>query len=316
MRYNYLSKDGFELAFSKLISSRDKAIALLFYELGLKASELVNLNVSQVSSQKIVIQSRELVVSHRLSKILLEYIFATNPTKFLFFTRQSPQMTVRRIEQILKYHKLVSPTKLRRSSVINALDKKTVQEVRADYDLKSLREKQYLDRTQYKTLQTESNSKRDSLLFTLFYEAGLTISQVVSLRISNFKKDSVTIPRDDQRLTIHPEKIILSKSLSKQIQKYIKSQSFVADSYLFTSRQSSQISARRIQQIFKSYSKILGVEITPQILANSAKLNSIESITSYSQNHSLVSQTSAVRIPRFYEGYIPKKHDRGGNEIT
>jgi integrase len=111
---------------------------------------------------------------------------------------------------------------------------------------------EYLTREELEQLLHSITAPRDRLLVRLLYESGCSISELSDLKTSAVAHDG-TVHFSDRTATISPE---LAGELLKQ-----------ADTYIFHTRQTPNITPKRIQQILKPY--IAGVhkgKVTPHIL--------------------------------------------------
>jgi site-specific recombinase XerD len=270
-----------------ILSRRDSLILSLLSELGLTISELTELKVSQISLDKNIVSldDRDIKFSNFLKQRFRAYYLNFNPTEYLFFTRQSPQITSRRVQQLLKdvSHKLnkpITPSNIRKYAISKQLELGvSVEKVKEFSGLKRLDKKQYLTTDEFQKLENSISSERDKLIVRMFYELGITLSQASSLKVRqiNLKKKIISIRPDGRSSLDSKEKrfVSISTSLAKSLENFISYSSKIhtisSSKYLFATRQSSKISERRIEQLLQYYSQIssIGKEVTPSILRNS-----------------------------------------------
>jgi integrase len=94
---------------------------------------------------------------------------------------------------------------------------------------------------------------REKAIFWILFESGCKVSELVDLRFSDFKEDSVEI---DGRT------VKISRSLCSFVSKLLCDN--VSD-YLFSSRQSLKLTTKRVRQIVESCSrKLVGFRILPE----------------------------------------------------
>ncbi len=99
---------------------------------------------------------------------------------------------------------------------------------------------------------------RDRLLFLVLYSTGCSESELISLRFSDINAKKSVI-RFTNRDSVVPKKVIM---LLLSFQKELNA---LKTDFIFSSRQSKQLTTKRVQQIIISTSKqILGKSITPQ----------------------------------------------------
>ncbi len=311
---------------SVISNKRDLLIVNLISKLGLTVSEIVNLRASQVNvSQKTIkINNRILSFSDELNEGLIEYLNNDSSSQYLFYTRQSPQITPRRVQQIFKslsnYFGIeLTPSKLRRCKIVSKLKKgESVESVKEFSGLKSINTKEFLNEADLSKLSSHLVNQRDQLLFNLFLETGIPVSRASELRLNqlNLTKGTLTYDLDKRhsQASISPKIVVkLSKFLLSRIKLYI-SQKNITD-YIFLTRQSGQISERRIQQILKSYSQIIGREITPTILRNTyisqlLKIHSVDEVTEILAVNEL--NDFEYGQLSFAQSQVPKNEDGGG----
>jgi site-specific recombinase XerD len=266
-----------------LKNKRDNLIFTILYELGISVSELVNLKVSQISFNKnqIEFSNRVISFSKAISDKIMAYMSEFSPSKFLFFTRQSQQITSRRVQQLLKdisslLGKKITPSLLRKQAIAKTISVKGIEETKEYFGLKHLSKKDYISLSEYIEIQKSLESKRDSLLVSILYETGITLSQLSSLKTSDFDfKNLLLKVYNDERFKLSGKfrSIQINALLAKELIRWIEKNEI--KTYLFSSRQADKISERRIEQILNYYSQKSGIRITPEILRNTYIANEI-----------------------------------------
>ena len=121
------------------------------------------------------------------------------------------------------------------------------------------------------------NEFKTRLIIETLYASGCSESELINLRVSdiNFKENY---------LQFNNRKSNLSKNLINNINNYILSFNIKKNDFLFSSRQSSQLSAKRIQQLVVEASlNVLGRKITPQ------DIRKIHVIHALQKNYSILS---------------------------
>jgi integrase len=117
-------------------------------------------------------------------------------------------------------------------------------------------ELRYLKRSEWEKLANSIFNLRDSLIFSIFYETGCSVSEISEVRIKDVSPNYISFGK---------RKSIISPILYAKIQTYLNLEGSNRE-FLFYSRQSDKITEKRVIQIVKFYSKRVGFEITPQIL--------------------------------------------------
>ena len=116
---------------------------------------------------------------------------------------------------------------------------------------------EYLSQQQLKRLLDLAKAPRDSLLLRVQYETGCTVSELVGIA----RKDIL-----DDRILIEHRPCFVSASLLRDLHRYLTTHQ---SPYLFCSRQSPQLTSKRVQQIVKKYLRRLDPDIdkkTPHLL--------------------------------------------------
>ncbi len=326
-----LRKSGVLSKIDGINSPRDRLIYLLISELGLKVSEVSSLKKSDFLHDRLKIHNLEIKLSNIILETLSDYcekvdakIYQTTVSQdsYIFKTRQGTRISERRIQQILSSYGLEAPSAIRAKCILKSISTAKHQEVKAKFGLKSLREKEYLSTAKVQALNNflkSTNNLRDQTLSSLFLESGLTLSQVINLEKSDIVSNSIKIKIFDNRFSNNGENKVKIIPLSNHIIKNLKRISLSSSSqYIFSSRQGTKYSERRIQQIFDNYSSILGFKITPQIMRNtfvaskistSSKLDSKQKIKPNlkPENTNKLGNEFIAKI-RIYDGYhgLPK----------
>lgn len=106
----YLTQKQIQQLKSLATAPRDRLLIEVQYQTGCSVSELVNIKKTDLEKRAIHIQDRSCIVSEQLLKDLSAYA-ATHDSPYIFATRQSPQLTCKRVQQIVKrYVRKVSPS--------------------------------------------------------------------------------------------------------------------------------------------------------------------------------------------------------------
>jgi len=124
----------------------------------------------------------------------------------------------------------------------------------------------YLSIKELKGLIRISKVLRDDLIISILYETGCTVSELVNIRIVDFdfEKNRLTIEWENARNN-QTRQVYISNNLIMKIKEYIKENPH--REYLFYTRQSPQMTTKRICQLVKKYCILSGLkEFTPQIL--------------------------------------------------
>lgn len=105
---------------------------------------------------------------------------------------------------------------------------------------------------------------RDRLILLLLYETGCSITELINIKIQDIKPRKKELIIKKSIRTNEKRETFISKNLLSLIKKYLK-ENKNQSKYLFSTRQSSNITQKRVQQILGQY-QIKGIKITPQII--------------------------------------------------
>ena len=266
--------------------TRDKLILELLLETGITANELVNIKLKDIDfSQNILLvraentkakHTRTLALSSQLIKKIKLFSNDHLSNEYLFKTRQSSSISVRRLEQILSQYRLSSrdkltPRAIRKSYIENFLrEGKSLSEIKEKCGIKSLCSKKIIKIKDYEKLKSVIKDSKHKLILDLFWQSALSLNEFINLRKSDFSfSQNILIIRPEITKSKLPRAVKISSKLSDEIQNHTRT--LKALDYVFSSQKSSQISALRVRQILAHYSELasLDVVVSPQILRNS-----------------------------------------------
>jgi hypothetical protein len=215
-----------------------------------------------------------------IQRHITAYIKQYKPKNYLFFTRQSPQITSRRIQQILNQYNIEPQRELRKQQLLEQAKTHTAQELKKQFNISSLREKVILSEKEQEILLSHA-SQRDYCIINLMLETGITLQQLVTIKRTNLQHNTLRITTQDHRSSQQQEQFTLSQSLSSALAQFPK------NTFLFGAK-NGHISGRRIQQLLKQYSSLIDKELTPQVLRNTFLANAVK---------------EQPELRNFYEGY-------------
>jgi integrase len=106
---HYLSLEEVRRLITSVEERRDRLIFLILYETGCSLSDVVRIKAEDVAGNTIRIKKpvlRFARISGRLAKELSEYIKGNKIHTYLFATRQSKSISVKRVRQLFNRHSL------------------------------------------------------------------------------------------------------------------------------------------------------------------------------------------------------------------
>ncbi|MBW2982682.1 tyrosine-type recombinase/integrase [Candidatus Woesearchaeota archaeon] len=256
---------------------RTRLIARLLWHTGLTPRELVNLQRRDLDTHAQILtirpentkhgNGRTAKLSTRLARELNSRTKHKQPREHLFTTRQSPQLTTRRVEQLIKKAGKdagvnLTPRDLRNAYLhAAAKNAKDDEELKQLTGLKSARKQAILNQEEQERLEDTLNqtSLRDKALAKTILETGATLNDTLNLTEQDVK---------GRQLTLNQERITLSTQLARELEQLAKQ----TDNHLFRTRQSTQLTARRAEQVINDTGKRAGIRrLTPRLLRNTAR---------------------------------------------
>lgn len=148
------------------------------------------------------------------------------------------------------------------------LTKKDNIKIQNQYASPSIVSKQEVE--QFRQSILVNQGKRDYAIVTIMAYAGLRISEVLNIRLSDYNLVSSDLSVKDGKGG-KQRTVIMNDKITNAIKEYLKERNSNSE-YLFVSRESEKINRTRINQIFNKYSD----KITPHVLRHFYCSNAIE----------------------------------------
>ena len=132
-----LSKEEVQSLFNQVYNLKHKTILVLIYSCGLRISELINLKINDIDTQRMLIQirnskgnkDRQVQLAEQIHQLIKRYNNEYNPKQFLFNGLNSFQYSTASIQKIIKraaikadIRKNVTPHNLRHSFATHLLE--------------------------------------------------------------------------------------------------------------------------------------------------------------------------------------------------
>lgn len=132
-----LSKEEVQSLFNQVYNLKHKTILVLIYSCGLRISELINLKINDIDTQRMLIQirnskgnkDRQVQLAEQIHQLIKRYNNEYNPKQFLFNGLNSYQYSTASIQKIIKraaikadIRKNVTPHTLRHSFATHLLE--------------------------------------------------------------------------------------------------------------------------------------------------------------------------------------------------
>lgn len=136
----------------------------------------------------------------------------------------------------------------------------------------------YLNSNEYDRLKEIVELLRDKILISFLFETGCTVSELVDIQVKhlNPEENLITFPKEITKNKTE-RVVFISEELKNDILKFVSRRKKVGDSFLFSSRESTKMSTKRVRQIVQAYSKeALDEILTPQVLRYTHIVRAIE----------------------------------------
>ncbi|MBN2566453.1 tyrosine-type recombinase/integrase [Candidatus Woesearchaeota archaeon] len=139
----------------------------------------------------------------------------------------------------------------------------------------------YLSREEWRRLAVLPLPLRDHLILRVLYETGCTVNELVNITVAdlNLRESIIIFPAPSAR-GHRTRSSFISEDLAVLIRRYLRlaKKAGKAGSFLFDSRQSSQMTTKRIRQLVQAFAKEAGIagKNNPQILRYSHIVHAYE----------------------------------------
>jgi integrase/recombinase XerD len=134
---------------------------------------------------------------------------------------------------------------------------------RCSDNCRSNHNRNYLSSQEVKSLVYSVKDIRDKFVIQILYETGCTLGELVNIKVSDIKDSTIRLTNTDSKET---RKSRISSSLYKKLLLYIKGNGLKEKSYIISTRNSENISEKRVRQLIQSYGNKLGYpRLNPQL---------------------------------------------------
>jgi site-specific recombinase XerD len=320
----------------KIIPVRDQIIFRLILETGCKPKELINIrpNNFEFTTCSLIIGQEE---KQRRIKLPLDLSLQLNlfiknsqsaeqtqgqenssEQKFVFDSRQSAKLTTKTICQVIInasiefLHKKITPNKLRQLFIMNSFSRtKSLAMTKNQAGISTLRQKYYLSEEQIKNIKDQIKDEQHRLLLEILYETGCTLNELINIKVKDLSLHS-TIPsiiirvENSKQNKTRTSKI--SQNLSLRLKLFVMNIGIPQDNFLFSTRQSPQMSDKRVFQLIREYAIQAGISgVSPQIIRNSHIAHSLKSGKPQSE---IEAQTGVNHLGVHHYGIVKMKQEQ------
>jgi site-specific recombinase XerD len=122
----------------------------------------------------------------------------------------------------------------------------------------------YLSFNQIQNLINSIKDMRDKLLVKILYETGCSLGELVNLKVSDIDENRIIITDPNTKKSRISR---ISQKLGKEIALFIKGNNIPKESSIIFTKNSANISEKRVRQLLQNYAQELGYgKINPQML--------------------------------------------------
>ncbi|MBD3209365.1 tyrosine-type recombinase/integrase, partial [Candidatus Woesearchaeota archaeon] len=177
-------------------NTRERLLLRLLAETGITLKELVNLKKTSLRGRELAVAQRTISLSTPLATKLAAYT-RTQPHDYLFSSRQTAQLTTRRVEQLIAAAAKEASVKITARDLRNAYLLAATQQARDTEELKeltglkSITKERVLTKHELTRLNKvlKKTTKRDKALVKTILETGLSLQETLALT----RKDLTTL---------------------------------------------------------------------------------------------------------------------------
>ena len=128
----------------------------------------------------------------------------------------------------------------------------------------------YLSQKEIILILNKPFSLKEKTLFLIFLETGCTISEFTNLKVKNidFNKNTIRLRKNKNSICS------INKETINKIKIIIKQDEIKSNDYLFKSRESSQITERRVQQILLEIGHKIEIKLNQRLLRTTFAIRS------------------------------------------
>ncbi|MBU0456666.1 MAG: site-specific integrase [Nanoarchaeota archaeon] len=165
----------------------------------------------------------------------------------------------------------------------------------------------YLSNDEFNSLKNKINDNRDKLILNILYETGCTVNELVKIKTKDidFGKKIIKFPPESTKSNKLRTSFI-SKELAKEIEKFTEKNS---SQHIFTTRQGSGITTKRIRQLIQNYSQKAGFgKINPQVIRYTHIAHALEKGIPLTAIQKQVGM-ERLRIVQIYEALVPEEKE-------
>jgi len=164
-----------------------------------------------------------------------------------------------------------------------------------------------LSKREFNSLNSQITDERDKLVLKILYETGCTVNELISIKVKeiDFEKKIIKFPAENTKMK-RSRVSFISKELVEETRKFVEKK---ISPYLFTTRQSSKITTKRVRQLVQSYSQKAGFgKINPQVIRYTHIAHALEKGIPLSAIQKQVGM-ERLRMVQIYEALVPEEKE-------
>lgn len=236
-----------------IISYKNVFNLLISYLINVKKIEINNINFETIDKNMI--------------KDFLKYL---EEARLCSITTRNQRLAA--IKSFYQYVKIEDPTYLMNfQNILNIKNKKTEKKLKEYLTIDELKKF-------FQSINTNTNKgRRDLVLLTLLYDAGLRLSEILNLKVMDLKLDdnpTVSVIGKGRKMRSVP----IMDNTKKMLLQYISENNFSNISYLFSNSKKEKLTPRCIQKIVDKYMKKSNINknISPHAFRRSRAMHLLE----------------------------------------
>jgi len=163
-----------------------------------------------------------------------------------------------------------------------------------------MREIKYIEKEKVNMLIKAGMNERDRLIVKLFFTTFCRSNELRNIKVYDIKFGRCYINiRAENTKTKEPRIVVVPKKIMREIKTWLEKNgrdaNFQNNNYLFQSRQSDQLTNKRIRQIVTEYANKIGIN---EIYAESKDGRKLNTVTPHTLRHSAIIEALNKGIPQ------------------
>ena len=203
-------------------------------------------------------------------EIIKEFLHFLEEDKKISINTRNQRLAA--IKSFYQYVKIEDPSLLENfQNILTIRTKKSVKKLESYLTIEEIT-------TLFNSIDTTTvKGRRDLVLLSLLYDAGLRLSEIIQIKILDLRLDEnpvITVLGKGRKNRSIP----IMENTKKLLLQYINNNNFVNTSYLFSNAKKEKLNSRTIQKIIEKYIKLAKIDknISPHSLRRSRAMHLLE----------------------------------------